>query len=248
MKSGIAALAARDNAMWCDAVCRAHDRPGEFHEALWSTPLGTPRFYPDAVTTAGVEAAPAQLDAIADLIGSNRRREWSVKDSFHCLHLASLGFEPLFDAEWIALSGARPDVGHQRPGDRSTIVTDEAGLSAWERSWAGEDAKAAAMPLPRVFMPRLLAEDGIVFVSIRGEDGSAGGGILTRGADVVGLSNRFGSQMDRVWRSLIAMAGEIFPGQPLVGYEHGHDLAAAKRAGFGTIGPLRIWRLPATAR
>jgi hypothetical protein len=248
MKSSITALAAHNNAMWCDAVCRAHDRPGEFHEALWLTRLGTPRFYPDAVTTAGVEAAPAQLEAIADLIGSNRRREWFVKDSFRCLHLESLGFEPLFDAEWIAMSGARPDVGHHQPGDRATIVTDEAGLSAWERSWAGEDAKAAAIPLPRVFMPRLLAEDGIVFVSLQGEDGSAGGGILNRGADVVGLSNLFGSQMDRVWRSLIAMAGETFPGLPLVGYEHGHDLAAAKLAGFETMGPLRIWRLPARAR
>jgi hypothetical protein len=154
MKSSITALAAYNNAMWCDAVCRAHDRPGEFHETLWFTRLGTPRFYPDAVTMAGVEAAPAQLKAIVDLIGSTRRREWFVKDSFHCLRLNSLGFEPLFDAEWIAMSGARPDVRHNLPDHRSTIVTDEAGLIAWERSWAGEEAKAAAIPQPRVFMPR----------------------------------------------------------------------------------------------
>jgi hypothetical protein len=247
MKSNITALAAHNNAMWCDEVCRAHDRPGEFHETLWLTRLGTPRFYPDAVTTAGAEAASEQLKAIADLIGSNRQREWFVKDSFHCLRLNSLGFAPLFDAEWIAMS-ARPDATRRQPGDRSIIVTDEAGLSAWERSWADEDAKAAAIPLPRVFMPRLLAVDGIVFVSIQGEDGSAGGGILNRGSDVVGLSNLFGSQMDRVWRSLIATAGELFPGLPMVGYEHGHDLAVAKLAGFETIGPLRIWRLPAAER
>lgn len=247
MRSGITALAAHNNAIWCDAVCRARDRPGEFHGTLWLTRLGTPRFYPDAVTTAGVEAAPAQIEAIADLTGSNRRRDWFVKDSFHCLHLESLGFEPLLDAEWIAINGARLDVGHHQPGGRSTIVTDEAGLSAWERSWVGEEAKAAVAPLPRVFMPRLLADDSIAFVSIQEEDGSVGGGILNRAADVVGLSNLFGSQMHRVWRCLIAMAGEIFPGLPLVGYEHGHDLAAAKLAGFETIGPLRIWRLPAKA-
>ena len=81
------------------------------------------------------------------MIGSSRKREWFVNDSFHCLRLNSLGFEPLFDAEWIAMSGARPDVRHHQPGDRSTTVTDEAGLSAWERSWAGEDAKAAANPV-----------------------------------------------------------------------------------------------------
>jgi hypothetical protein len=43
---------------------------------------------------------------------------------------------------------------------------------------------------------------------------------------------------------MIAAAVEMFPGLPLVGYEHGRDLAAAKLAGFETIGPLRIWRLP----
>jgi hypothetical protein len=40
MKSSITALAAHNNAMWCDAVCRAHDHPGEFHGALWLTRLG----------------------------------------------------------------------------------------------------------------------------------------------------------------------------------------------------------------
>ena len=76
------------------------------------------------------------------------------------------------------MSGARPDVRHHQPGDHSTILTDEAGLSAWERSWVGEDVQAAATPLPRVFTLRLLADDGIVFVSIQRDDGSAGGGIL----------------------------------------------------------------------
>jgi hypothetical protein len=145
------------------------------------------------------------------------------------------------------MSGARPDVRHHEAGDRPTIVTDEAGLSAWERSWVGEDAKAAAPRPPRVFMPHLLADEDIAFVSVQGKEGRVGGGILNRGADVVGLSNLFGSHIDRVWRSLIAMAGEMFLGLPLVGYEHGDDLAAAKSAGFETIGPLRIWRLPATA-
>jgi hypothetical protein len=148
----------------------------------------------------------------------------------------------LFDAEWITMSGTRLDAGHDLPDHRSTIVRDEAGLIAWERSWVGEEA----IPQPRVFMPRLLADDSIAFVSIQGEGGIAGG-ILNRGADVVGLSNLFGSKIDWVRRSLVAVAGEMFPGLPLVGYEHGDDLAAAKLAGFETVGSLRIWRLRATA-
>ena len=117
-------------------------------------------------------------------------------------------------------------------------------LIAWEQAWAGEEVNAAAISGPRVFMPRLLADTDIVFVSIQGDDGIVGGGILNRGAEVVGLSNIFGSAIDVVWRSLMAMAGEIFPGLPLVGYEHGDELAAAHRAGFETVGPLRVWRLP----
>ena len=247
MKSRTVALAARNNTMWCDAVCRAQGRPGEFHETLWLTRLGAPRFYPDAVTTMGVDAVAVQLKAIADLIESARGREWFVKDSFGCLPLNWLDFEPLFEAEWIAMNTARPELRRDLPDARSTIVTDDAGLIAWERRWAGEAVGAAANWQPRIFMPRLLADDGIVFVSLQGEDGMVGGGILNRGADVVGLSNLFGSKMERVWRSLIAIAGEKFPGLPLVGYERGTDLAAAKLAGFDSIGALRIWRCRATA-
>jgi len=245
MKTSIAALAAHNNALWCDAVCRAHDRPGEFHESLWFTRLGAPRFYPDAVTMGGVEAAPAQTEAIAALVGSTRQRELSVKDSFQSLDLSSLGFEPLFDAEWVALS-ALPRGVH--PSDyRWTRVTSKAGLIAWEQSWAGEEVNAAAISEPRVFKSRLLVDPDVVFVSIQGDDGTAGGGILNRGAEVVGLSNLFGRTIDMVYRRLAAIAGEIFPPSALVGYERGHELEAAHQAGFKSVGPLRIWTLRARA-
>jgi len=45
-----------------------------------------------------------------------------------------------------------------------------------------------------------------------------------------------------VYRRLAVMAPEIFPGLPLVGYEHGVELAAAHHAGFKTVGSLRVWR------
>jgi hypothetical protein len=242
LKNSITALAARNNAIWCDTVCRAQDRPGEFHETLWFTRLGAPRFYPDVVTLAGVEAASVQLEAIAGLIASNREKEWFVKDSFQSLQLNSLGFKPLFDAEWIAMNGAPPGLKDNPPEYRSTVVTGEAGLIAWEQSWAGEKANSPADP-SRVFKTRLLDDTNVVFVSIQGEGGSiAGGGILNRGAQVIGLSNLFGSKLDLVWQRLTAMAGEIFPGLPLVGYEQGHQLEAAKLAGFESIGPLRVWR------
>jgi hypothetical protein len=248
MKRSITALAARNNALWCDAVCGAHDRPGEFHDTLWFTRLGAPRFYPDAVTLSGVESAPAQIETIAALVGSTREREWAVKDSFRCLELNSLGFEPLFDAEWVAMNPRLPDLrAHPAAEYRSASVTSEAGLIAWEQAWAGEEVNAAAISKPCVFMPRLLTDTNVIFVSIQGDGGIVGGGILNRGAEVVGLSNLFGSTIDMVWRSVAAMAGEIFPGLPLVGYERGYELAAAHQAGFETVGPLRVWRLRAGA-
>jgi hypothetical protein len=245
MKRSITALAAHNNAQWCDAVCCAHDRPGEFHDTLWLTRLGAPRFYPDAMTLANVEAAPVQMETIAALVGSTPPREWAVKDSFRSLDLSSLGFEPLFDAEWVALS-ALPRAAH--PSEyRWTRVTSKAGLIAWEQSWGGEEVNAAAISEPRVFKPLLLADPDVVFVSIQGDDGTAGGGILNRGAEVVGLSNLFGPTIDMVYRRLAGIAGEIFPSLTLVGYERGHELEAAHRAGFKSVGPLRIWTLGARA-
>src|SRR5262249_10636361 len=158
----------------------------------------------------------------------------------------SLALAPLLDAKGVPRTPPLPDLkDHPAAEYRSASVTSKAGLIAWEQAWAGEGVNAAAISEPRVFMPRLLADTNLVFVSIQRDGGIVGGGILNRGADVVGLSNIFGSNIDMVWRNLVAMAGEIFPGLPLVGYEHGDELAAAHQAGFETIGPLRVWTLRA---
>ena len=58
--------------------------------------------------------------------------------------------------------------------------------------------------------------------------------LIDRARDLVGVA---------VPRSADAVAAVSarFPGLPLVGYEHGDSLAAARRAGFSPIGPLRVW-------
>ena len=50
MTTSEAALCARNNALWCDAVCRAHGLPGEFLAGLWLNRRPVPRFYANAVT------------------------------------------------------------------------------------------------------------------------------------------------------------------------------------------------------
>jgi hypothetical protein len=44
-----------------------------------------------------------------------------------------------------------------------------------------------------------------------------------------------------LWEGVVRAVAELRPGLPIVGYERGEDLAAARRAGFTVLGPLRIW-------
>ena len=190
--------AARNNALWCDAVCTAHGHPGEFHDALWLNRSGTPRFYPDAVTIAGPHAAPEQLRILSGLIEHSGDRGWAVKDSFSSLDLGALGFRPLFDAEWIGLS-SDANVQPLPAQYRYTDMRSALDLAAWEHALNDGDT-----PDGRIFKPSLLSHRHILFVSITSEGRIVGGGILNEGGGVVGLSNLFARDIEPeiVWRGL----------------------------------------------
>ncbi len=85
-------LAAYNNAVWCDTVCRARGIDGEFLDDAWVSPQRTPMYYPDAVT---LSPQAEVLDRIDRSPGA------SVKDSFATLDLSAHGFSVLFDAQWI---------------------------------------------------------------------------------------------------------------------------------------------------
>jgi hypothetical protein len=229
-------LAARNNALWCEAVCAAHDRPGEFHEALWLNRFGTPRFYPDAVTLAGAVAAPTQMRALSALIDAPRDVGWFVKDSFYCLDLRALGCEILFDASWILSDPSAPAIPVPA-GVRWVAIDHAVALTDWERVWRGAGSDE------EIFRPPLLADPDVRIMALECCGAMIGGGILNRGADVVGLTNLFGIDVDlaAVWRGLAELAATLFPGLPVVAYDRDDDLAAAVRAGFTRIGPLRVW-------
>ena len=74
--------AVRSNAEWCHAFSGTHGIEGRFDEALWSSPVRTPTYYPDAVTLRPEITVEQVLSCIDSGEGC------SVKDSFACLDLA----------------------------------------------------------------------------------------------------------------------------------------------------------------
>src|SRR3978361_1661718 len=90
----LAAVAARDNAAWCRAVCGAHGSPGEVSAHAWTSARPTPPLSPDAVPLSRGLPAAALLDRVDSGPGC------SVKDSFADLDLSGHGFHVLFQASW----------------------------------------------------------------------------------------------------------------------------------------------------
>ncbi|MFC4531438.1 hypothetical protein [Sphaerisporangium dianthi] len=110
--------AVRNNAEWCDSMCRAHGMPGTFSDSLWSNPRRSPPLYPDAVTLTPAASADAVLAAI-----ELDSPEPSVKDGFARLDLRDAGFRILFDAQWI-LRAPTPASPTSEPGVPSPSPRD----------------------------------------------------------------------------------------------------------------------------
>lgn len=236
--------AVRNNAVWCDAVCRSHGRPGIFEPHAWVSRTPTPPFYPNVVTLSGAEGADAQRATVAALATSALARPWAVKDSFAALDLTPLGFRPLFDATWVGRSAEAPLPSAVASDVEWLTVRDAALLAAWEAAWSGE----AARPEEPVFRPALLANPEVVVLAGVRDGRVIAGLVANRSEGVTGISNLFvPADVPALRAAALAAAAAAFPGTALVGYEHGDDLAAMLALGFTTLGPLRVWELGAAA-
>lgn len=228
------AVSARNNAEWCHAMCRAHGIPGVFGDRAWTSERRTPPLYPDAVTLAP-DATPREVLGQVDRTAAG----CSVKDSFGRLDLSADGFEVAFQARWIH----RPAVlaAPVAPGDVVwRPVRTAPDLDRWEAAWSGGDAALAGL-----FRPRLLSDRSVTVLAGTADGGSrtVAGAVLIRSEYVVGLSNVFAADgdLDRAWSGCLATVARLWPGMPVVGYEHGEDLSAAARQGCVPGPELRVW-------
>ncbi|MFF0135545.1 hypothetical protein ACFYRN_03765 [Streptomyces sp. NPDC005227] len=222
--------AARNNAEWCAAMSRSHGLTSTFGPGAWTAPGRTPLFYPDAVTLEpGTD--PAEVAARID----TRTPGASVKDSFADLELGRAGFRVLFEAQWIRRPASAPAVAS---GLTAHVVDGPDALRAWALAWDDGDGN------PDVFRPELLDDPATTVLVGRSAEGRVvAGAVASRSADVVGLSNVFAREggPDAAWSFALTATHRLFPGLPVVGYEHGEDLTAAARHGFAPIGSLRVW-------
>ena len=158
----LVAAAARNNAEWCDALCRAHGIAGTFEETRWWSPVRTPPLYPDVVTLVRGLSPEAVLD------GVDAGPRCSVKDSYGDLDLTPAGFEVLFPAQWIACDPAQIRAGS---GLRWGALTDDHQLVQWEAAWDDDPGPG------RFFPPALLADPAIAFLGGWDGDRIAAGAI-----------------------------------------------------------------------
>ena len=236
-----AVQAARNNALWCDTICRAHGIPTEFHAQLWLSRQSVPRFYPNAVTLANPGAGSAQLAHMYQLLAEALPASAGVKDSFCTLELVPIGFHQLFEATWLWRE-SRPQLDRAVAQVDWFSVRDADKLAEWETAWNGGAGEQPAPPA-RIFPPALLADPDIVFIAASIGQRIVAGAIANRTGDVVGLSNVFAPDgaAARFWPGCVRTAMDAFAGLPLVGYEHGGELAIALAIGFEAVGPLRVW-------
>jgi len=201
-------------------VCFAHGTVGRFLVHTWINAEPVPRFYPNVVTlTTGEADIVEQRQAVRILQKSHLPGRWAVKDSFHTLDIARLGFEVLLEANWIRRA-------HPRAG---TMVS---GLS-WERGQPGGGS----------FPASLFSDENFVMFSGRRDGTVVAGGTLYCSDGVVGISNVVADvdEAPAVWRDLTSLAATAFPGLALVGYESSDELMAARNADFEVGDPLRVW-------
>jgi hypothetical protein len=236
-------LAVLNNVRWYETMFAAHGLASQTDGRVWRSRETPPPFHSNLVVLSPT-ATQQDIEAYASDIETRRHHTgWSLKDSYATLDLASLGCSMLFEAEWIWRDPVSASASKVESHLTWTRVSTRSELANWERSWWGDARNEAERAGTRQFPNSLLdSGDHAFFAGVL--DGKVlAGAIANRSPGVVGLSNVFSPPdlLEDTWNALAASMTAAFPGASIVGYERGNDLAFAQRAGFASIGKLRVW-------
>lgn len=212
--------AVAENVEWCTLICRLNGIDSRVDDDVWQAAQPPPPFYPASITLRRGISAPTVLPPGPNL---------GIKDSYADLRLTELGCTELFEASWIL---GPPAAG--RPAPRWASVANAQQLQRWRAAHGSADAMPNA----------LLAERDVSVVYLDDQGRVSCGAVLHRTPKVIGVSNVFG---EPDWRGLAAAAVARFGDLPIVGYESGAQLAAARAGGWSELGPLRVWLSPPNA-
>lgn len=231
-----AVLAAANNAVWCDAVCRARGGATTFAGGIWHHADPSPPYFPSAVTLTRDAQADEVLLALRDVPGN---ASLGVKDSFCRLDLSGAGFKQLFEARWLWREAEAGPSSVARL--RWTRVDTPTLLAAWTAAWWPDPGHAP--PTPAVFGTSLLVDPVVQLHA--GFDGTrlVAGCAVTLSDDVAGLSCCFFPPAQATWlrAELLGVVQRAHPGLALVGYDRGEELHALRSLGFIEAGSLRVW-------
>ncbi len=232
--------AIRNNAVWCDKVCAAQGSHGEFQDGFWVSHDKTPPFFPNFITL-DKDKTTEQRVCIQELLNTGVG-ELGIKDSFSNLELGNLGFQILFDAEWIYLPRFTPIRSTGKGISKWNTITDEYELRKWEQAWRGMP-KEKISDTEAIFQPKLLLDNQLVFVAAYEQGQIVAGAVGLETDQVVGVSNVFISDDTGIgYRGrCISQLRTIYPDKVLVGYENGQELENMLKIGFERIGALRVW-------
>jgi hypothetical protein len=212
-----------NNIVWCGIVCDTHGITQTSNEYVWGLLSKAPTFYPEVITS----SRDATIEDVKAFIES--REIYSIKDSYANLDMLPIGFNILFEAEWIYHASVTDVEPIHTPWH---VIRTEKDLAKW----------TFANGLENVIKPDLLKQKDVKIFKYE-KNGEISGFIANLSANAVGISNVFsiGNAYESLWRDITKIVSIEFPGLPMVGYEQNEDLPAALLAGWTSIGPLRVW-------
>ena len=237
-------LAVLNNTRWYEAMFEAHGLACEVDGRVWLSHQTPPPFHSNLVVLSPGTTQTEVEAYVSELGRSLHTGGWSLKDSYACLDLHSLGFTQLFQAEWMWRDPHPSEAGNAASRLAWSKVRTATELLEWEDAWSDDSMNDKAAHRMRQFPGQLLVSPDHAFFAGRLEGQVVAGGIANRSPGVVGLSNVFSSQAfaEEAWNALVTCIAAAFPNVPLVGYERGADLQLANGVGFVPIGALRVWR------